>query len=99
MTRTEGGNTIHYYYNYAIGLKPIVAEKNDTTGQFLRYYVWTPGGSLLYMIDAVNNNTVYFYHFDRTGSPLALTDSPGTVTDTYAYAPYGELLGHQGINP
>ena len=66
--------------------------------QFLRYYVWTPGGSLLYMIDAANSNKVYFYHFDRTGSTLALTDSSGIVTDKYAYDPYGELLSHQGTS-
>lgn len=54
VTRTEGGTTTHYYYNKAIGLGPIVAEKNDTTGNFLRYYVWTPEGQLLYMIDAAS---------------------------------------------
>jgi RHS repeat-associated protein len=85
-----------YYYNYALGEEPIVAEKDEATGQFLRYYVWTPGGALLYMIDAAGGNKVYFHHFDRTGSTLALTDSSGTVTDTYAYSPYGELLGHNG---
>lgn len=98
VTRTESGNTIHYYYNYAIGLKPIVAEKNITTDQFLRYYVWTPGGKLLYMIDASDGNKVYFYHFDRVGSTLALSDSSGTVTDKYAYDPYGEV-SHQGSSP
>lgn len=96
VTRMEGGSTIHYYYNYAILLTPIVAERDDNTGQFLRYYVWTPEGSLLYMIDASDNNKVFFYHFDRTGSTLALTDNTGTVTDAYAYTPYGELLEHDG---
>jgi len=98
VTRTEGGTSIHYYYNYAIDHTPIVAEKNESTDQFLRYYVWTPGGSLLYMIDAAEGNKVYFYHFDRIGSTLALTDPTGTVTDSYAYTPYGELLQHSGSN-
>ena len=98
VTRTEGGTITHYYYNYAIGLKPIVAEKDECMGQFLRYYVWTPGGSLLYMIDAANANKVYFYHFDRTGSTIALTDATGSVTDSYAYAPYGKLLQHNGAS-
>ena len=98
MTRTREGSTIHFYYNHAIGLSPIVAEQNEDTGQFLRYYVWTPDGQLLYMIDAANGNTVYFYHFDRTGSTLALTDENGNVTDSYAYDPYGQLLSHQGSN-
>jgi RHS repeat-associated protein len=99
VVRTSGGAAIHFYYNKAIGLSPIAAEKNDSSGSFLRYYVWTPGGSLLYMIDAADGNKVYFYHFDRTGSTLALTDSSGAVSDSYAYTPYGELLGHNGANP
>ncbi len=96
--RTEGAATIHYYYNYAIGLKPIAAEKDEGTEQFLRYYVWTPGGRLLYMIDSANGNKASFYHFDRTGSTLALTDSTGAVTDSYAYTPYGKLLQHNGAS-
>ena len=99
LTRTEGGATVRYYYNYSLSLNPIVAEKNDTTGQFLRYYIWTPEGSLLYMIDASAGNKVYYYHFDHLGSTLALTDSGGFVTDAYAYTPYGKLLQHSGNNP
>ena len=98
ITRTDGASTIHYYYNYAIGLHPVTAEKDEGTGQFLRYYVWTPGGELLYMIDAAEDNKVFFYHFDRTGSTLALTDSTGAVTDSYVYTPYGTLLGHSGTS-
>jgi len=99
VTRTEAGTTTHFCYNYAIGLTPIVAERNDTTGQFLRYYVWAPDGRLLYMIDAQDGNGAYFCHFDRTGSTLALTDSGGNVTDAYTYTPYGRLLAHDGSNP
>jgi len=96
VTRSEGGTSLHYYYNYAIGLKPIVGEQDEGAGQFLRYYVWTPDGRLLYMIDAENGNAVFFHHFDRTGSTLALTDAAGSVTDSYAYTPYGRLLQHNG---
>jgi RHS repeat-associated protein len=95
-SRSDSGNTRRFHYNYAFGLAALVAEQDPSTGQFLRYYVWTPGGTLLYMIDASDNNKVYFYHFDRTGSTLALTDASGGVTDLYAYTPYGKLLEHQG---
>ena len=98
VTRAEGGTTTHYYYNYGIGMKPIVAEQDEAGGQFLRYYVWTPTGQLLYMIDAANGNKVHFYHFDPTGSTLALTDATGAVSDSYAYDPYGRLLQHNGSN-
>ena len=99
VTRTEASTTTHFYYNYAIGLTPIVAEQDEANGEFTRYYVWAPDGRLLYMIDAQDGNGAYFYHFDRTGSTLALTDSGGNVTDAYTYTPYGLLLDHDGSNP
>ncbi|MBI4650264.1 hypothetical protein HY745_03060 [Candidatus Desantisbacteria bacterium] len=96
VTRTEGGVSTHFYYNKAIKYSPIIAEKKDNI--FLRYYVWKPDGQLLYMIDAADGNKVYFYHFDRIGSTLALTNSSGSVTDSYAYTPYGKILKHNGSN-
>jgi RHS repeat-associated protein len=98
VTRAEAGTTIHYHYNYAIGLTPIVAERDDTLGQFVRFYVWTPCGSLLYMIDVGDGNKVHYYHFDLSGSTLALTDNEGQTTDTYTYTPYGVLLEHHGTS-
>jgi RHS repeat-associated protein len=98
MSRTQAGTETRFFCNYAAGLAPIMADKNETTAAF-RYYVWTPRGQLLYMIDTADGNKVYFHHFDRTGSTLALTDGTGAVTDTYAYTPYGRLLKHNGTNP
>lgn len=37
-----------------------------------------------------------FYHYDGQGSTTSLTDSTGTVTDTYAYSAFGEVTGHSG---
>ena len=92
------GLTNNYYYNHAIAGAPLVAEQDGNTGQFLRYYVWTPEGRLLCMYDAVSSN-VYHYHFDLTGSTMALSDTNGAVTDAYAYSPYGLELGRVGSNP
>jgi RHS repeat-associated protein len=97
-TRTSGGVTTRYFYNHALGLTPIMAERNESTLQVQRYYVWTPGGQLLYLIDAANGNAVSFFHYDRVGSTLALTSGAGAVTDAYAYSPYGLLLGHTGTS-
>jgi len=94
-TRTVGGTTTHHYHNYALGLDPIVAEKAGTA--YKRFYVYTPGGSLLYSIDPATGQ-VRFYHFDRVGSTIFLTDGAGAVSDAYAYDPYGELLGHTGAS-
>lgn len=98
VRRAEGGVTNRYFFNLALGMKPIVAEKNENTGQVLRYYVWSPGGRLLYLIDAANGNAVRHFHFDRVGTTLALTDAAGVVTDSYAYTPYGELLARTGTS-
>ncbi len=96
---TEDNQTVCYYYNYAIRLHPIMAERLGLSGSWLRYYVYTPQGRLLYMIDAQDSNKVYYYHFDNIGSTLFLTDDTGSVTDSYAYDPYGRLIGHNGTNP
>lgn len=98
VNRTAAGNTTHYYYNYALTLAPIVAEKDEGTDNWTRFYVLAPTGQLLYLIDAADSNKVYFYHFDRKGNTLFLTGAPGTVTDSYAYTPYGKLLHHEGTN-
>ncbi len=98
VKREEGGKTIRYYHNMAIGSNLIMAER-DSDGNWLRYYIYTPWGNLLYMIDAKENNRVYFYHFDRRGSTICLTDITGNITDSYSYMPYGRLIRHQGDNP
>jgi len=81
--RIRGAQVEHYYYNHAIARQPLVAETDGQTGQFQRYYVWTPEGRLLYLIDATAGNAVRFYHFDATGHPLALTDVAGACTAAY----------------
>jgi len=96
--RDDGGAATNYHHNYAIRGRPIVAEQDLASTQFQRYYVWTPGGTLLYGID-IQNGQIFYYHFDITGSALALTDTGGGVTDSYAYSAFGEILGRTGTNP
>ena len=42
LTRAQNGATLRYFYNRAIGNAPILAERNETTLQMQRYYVWAP---------------------------------------------------------
>ena len=49
-----------------------------------------------FLIDAEHGDQVRFYHFDRDGNTLFLSDTNGIVADSYAYTPYGKLLHHQG---
>ncbi len=95
-TRAADGGTNRFFYQPAIAGAPLVAETDAGTGAAQRYYVWTPGGRLLYVIDAENANAVYFYHFDATGNTLALTDTNKAVVAAYAYDPYGRILARTG---
>ncbi len=96
VTRNDGQKTVHYHYNYALGFNSIVAEKDEATGQWIRFYVLTPGGILLYSLDGTDPGKVSFYFFDRRGNTLFLMDQNGNITDKYAYTPYGILLAHEG---
>jgi RHS repeat-associated protein len=96
LSRTENSATTRYHYHYGIDHAPILAE--SVGGVMQRYYVWSPGGTLLYTIDPTQSNAVAFYHFDRIGSTLALSNDSGAATDQYAYDPYGRLMTHTGIN-
>ena len=95
LTRSEANTTVRYHANHALGMAPIVAEYNQTQGAWQRFYVWMPGGALLYGIDATNN-AVSHYHFDQVGTTLALTNAQGEVADSYAYTPYRQQLLHRG---
>jgi RHS repeat-associated protein len=96
VTRSDGAATTRFSYSYSLWLHPIVAERNTSGPALARYYVWTPDGRLLYLIDRTNGSKVYHYHFDRTGSTVALTDGTGAMTDAYAYDAYGRILRRTG---
>lgn len=89
--RISGATTNYFVVDYADGLKRPLAE-TDPSGAITRYYVWS-GMKLLCHIET--SGEVYFYHSDELGSTLALTDSSGTVTDQFAYMPYG-YANHSG---
>lgn len=98
ITRTDGAATTRFSYSHSLGRHPLVAERNVSGPALARYYVWTPDGRLLYLIDRTNGSKAYHYHFDRTGSTIALTDETGAMTDAYAYDPYGRILRRAGVS-
>ncbi len=93
LSRTSGGVTVGYVWNYALGLPSISIETRD--GANLRYYIHTPGGALLYSIDAVSNAR-NFYHYDEMGNTIFVTDGGGSVIASYAYTPYGQMIASTG---
>ncbi len=90
---------IHFHHHAALAGRPMLAEQNVVSATFERFYVFTPDGLLLYMIDVINGNAVHHFDFDRVGSTQLLTDSAGNVSNAYAYLPFGQKLGQTGNSP
>jgi RHS repeat-associated protein len=93
LSRTTAAGTRNYVWNHALGLSSVAIEKQGAAD--LRYYVYTPGGALLYSIDAAGNAR-HFYHFDEAGNTRFVSNDAGAVEASYAYSPFGVLLASTG---
>lgn len=94
---TSSAGTTAYVVNPNVTLSQVlVATGPDGTvtryvyGLGLAYEEATPpgGGSVV----------AKFYHFNRRGDTVALTDNNGNVTDTVAYAAFGATLSRTGTS-
>jgi RHS repeat-associated protein len=65
--------------------------ETDTNGSPVAYYVYGLG-----LAQRISGGTVSTYHFNNQGSTVALTDSAGNVTDSYAYDSFGTLRNSDG---
>jgi len=57
-------------------------------------YIYGPGGQVLEQVRA--DGTVYYDHTDQLGSVRDVTDSSGTVQNSYTYDPYGSVRASSG---
>lgn len=91
-TVEEGENTHTTYYvtETSGSLSQVVAETNEA-GEVTAFY--TLGEDLISM---ERNGETWYYIYDGHGSVRHLTDSNGTVTDSYSYDAYGNLLEKEG---
>jgi YD repeat-containing protein len=97
VTPATGPPTVTDYLLDTSGpLSQVVAE-TDTTGAVTAYYV--RGDDLLSVLRPALGNQTRFYHADGLGSIRRLTDEAGSVTDSYTYTAFGELLQHLGSDP
>lgn len=78
-------------------------------------YIYDPWGNLLAEADSNGNarkyiygngllalataDARYCYHFNATGSTIALTDMTQTVVNSYTYEPFGQILAQQEAVP
>jgi RHS repeat-associated protein len=83
--RIAAGSTS--FQNNALGL----GSQTDATGS--TYFTRTPDGQL---ISQRAPGATYYYLCDAIGSTLALTDSSGTIANTYKYDPYGNIVTSTG---
>ena len=97
VQRSRSGGTTKHLWS-PVGSLPNMVTDLDASDNPQRFYIY--GNGLINQIDTAG--TVRYHHFDYTGNTLALTDGSGSVTDTYAYAPYGEMqsgVGSTTYNP
>ena len=92
ISRTEGGATLDFVLNYALGLPSLSVVRQSSTD--LDYFIYTPGGLPLHCIEPNENRE--FYHFDEAGNALFISDNSGTITDRFAITPYGEIVQQTG---
>jgi RHS repeat-associated protein len=75
---------------YGTGVAPL-AEKNENSGDFTDY-LQVNGKTY----EKISGSSDQFFHHDALGSVIAISDTSGTITDTYEYDPFGKLLAHSG---
>lgn len=86
--RTESGQSRDYVWNHAFPFPAVSKEMSGAAD--VRYHIHTPGGMLLYTIEAADNAR-HFHHHDEMGNTVFLTDDAGQVAGVYAYLPFGEM--------
>ncbi len=100
---TSGTSTTDFYLSPLGGLSQVVSEKTTTVGSdaasYERFFIYTPQGQLLYHLDPdmagpISSTTRFkasHYHYDLTGSTVALSGDDGRVKGRVFYTPYGEI--------
>lgn len=86
--KTVNGTTTRYVLDI-IGLSKVLMEM-DASNNAQYFYVYGPTG-LLYRTK-VSNNTNQYYHYDFRGSTTAITNEAQTITHSYSYDPFGNIL-------
>ena len=89
ISKTESGSTTNFIVDENRSYAQVVAEIQE--GQEIVSYTY--GHDLLSQTRDTNTN---WYHYDGLGSTRALSDASGSLTDTYDYEAFGEVLNQTG---
>ncbi|HEX8148019.1 MAG TPA: RHS repeat-associated core domain-containing protein [Pyrinomonadaceae bacterium] len=79
-------STTRYVVDVAVDLPRVLCE-TDGGGAVTGYYVY--GQGLAYKV--LPDGTHFYYHFDPTGSTVAMTGDDLAVRNAYAYDPFGRV--------
>jgi YD repeat-containing protein len=94
LARTMNGQAGHFVLDRMGALTQVLVEA-DTNNSPVAYYVYGFGLAERIASSAI----VATYHYNIQGSTVALTDSAGKVTDSYAYDSFGVLANSDGDSP
>ena len=111
LIETNDGTNVYQYYYDAMGNRLRVIRDNvetryiydpygnllaeaDSSNNITRKYIYGKG-----LLALATPTVRYYYHFNASGSTIALTDMTGTVVNSYAYEPFGQILAQsEGIS-
>ncbi|MEA4935653.1 MAG: RHS repeat-associated core domain-containing protein [Paludibacter sp.] len=90
---THNGETVWLYYDH----KGRLLFETDAAGNINRNYIYR-GKRLIAYYDVATSKS-YFYHFNRNGNTVAITDQDGAIQNAYVYSTGGQILGSKEILP
>jgi RHS repeat-associated protein len=70
----------------------LLAKNYVSSSTTYMYNVREPDGWLLCSFDASETPNKYYYHFDNLGSTVLVTNGSGTVSDSFTYGAWGDVL-------
>lgn len=85
---TKGGVIRNYHYD----LDGRLMFETNQTGQITNFYIYLERR----LCALATASASYFYHFNRTGNTLAITDGSGNVTSAYSYDSFGKINNQSG---
>ncbi|MBN1949889.1 MAG: RHS repeat-associated core domain-containing protein [Bacteroidales bacterium] len=103
ISKTVNSSTIYHVYDG----HHLIAEYNPSTSSLIRKYIYGPGidrpvAMIVCPGTVGGSETWYYYHQDALGNVVALSNSSGTLAESYAYTPYGRVrffnAGNQEIS-
>ena len=94
FTSSEDSGMTQFVYDTTAGIPAVIEEVLPSTSSV--YYIREPNGALVARIAGEDTS---YSHFDALGSTRLLTDSAGTVTDTFTYDAWGSLTSRTGSTP